>query len=151
MPRSAIAQLVKKPLSSSASQRMLMQAQKGLEEIDTQALVMRLQQFALARPDDTDDFLTKGQVDAIRLLLSKTLPDAPKLNLHESPSGAGGDGARYISWEDPIYVTAPDPAPVLPGPPADGVFEEIAMQPSAPNPRDASSKPKAPEPSIFGT
>lgn len=71
-----------------ATRKKLFHTDEVKEKIRTSQLINRLQDNALA----DEEFLTRGQIDSIKTLLAKTIPDLKAVEL----SGQGENGALEI-------------------------------------------------------
>ena len=64
------------------------------EKIQVSNLIHRVQDYALGILDDTD--ISTNRLNAIKLLLSKTLPDLSSVEL----KGTGDDGEILFKWQE---------------------------------------------------
>ena len=131
MPRPPISTRIHSPVGHSSAKRLLTNAREALEAIPTLELVERLTAFAMAGPDDSELMMTANQIKVAQLLLSKTLPDIPKLTAGQ----AGGQheanpelpGGRLVAWEEEPAVLAAvpvePPAPQVPP----SIFDEVPL------------------------
>ena len=133
MPRPPISTRIHSPVGHASAKRLLTNARTALEAIPTLELVERLTAFAMAGPDDSELMMTANQIKVAQLLLSKTLPDIPKLTAGQ----AGGSdanpelpGGRLVAWEEEpaVLATVPaEPPAAAPAPAPSPIFDEVPL------------------------